>query len=160
LRVPAIRVLSIRGGQDGGSCQPACPGSAPEYPYPPAQQSCKGKKCCVAQCQEPSWLCNSSRDCKEGEVCTVDLGACDVSPCCPICAACYGCCRASAFSVKVTSASAGADLMPGGPGKISATLELKLDNRNSYAVSDVEVLKSSGHLGGGEARLRLLNVDC
>jgi len=129
--------------QIGGVCEKTCPVMAPPYVYPPARDSCKGAECCVAKCKEPDWLCTHSSDCKPGQVCTVNLGACDVNPCCPICAACYGSCVPTPLRAQVLSAGAGANMMPGGPPTVNTTLKLKLTNQAAKDLTDVFVAKGS-----------------
>lgn len=129
--------------QIGGVCEKTCPVMAPPYVYPPVRDSCKGKECCVVKCVEPDWLCTHSSNCKPGKVCTVNLGACDVNPCCPMCAACYGSCVPTPLRAQVLSVSAGANMMPGGSPTVSTSLKLRLTNQAAKDLTDVFVAKGS-----------------
>ena len=79
------------------------------------------------KCARPKGGCNGPSDCEKGQVCSTSMGECSQDPCCPQCAACYGRCVVQTFFAEVTSAVAGADLMPpiSGEATFSATVRLR-----------------------------------
>jgi len=112
-----------------GTCQAACPASAPAYKFPPVSNACgAGKMCCVANCVSPPGTCSADSQCKGGKVCSTSLGVCGADPCCPQCSACYGKCVKQTFFATVTGASAGADLMPPSTGAANGKATLVLRN--------------------------------
>ena len=135
-----------------GTCRTSCPASAPELVYPAIKESCKGKRCCAAQCKKPAWICMSTAQCKAGQICSLEIGSCEADPCCPMCQHCVGRCVAHSFFARILSARAHADLMPSiRPDFAEAYVSLQLQNKGTKQVTGIKVTEGGIYISPGKA---------